>query len=91
MLEQLEEADLSEHPLLAAVRPMLAVAIGRERVLELLELSARHPDPWVRATVPFVRVQIAENDGDLEGMRVALDEALRRSRRSGTGGVSPRR
>ena len=75
-LEQIEEADLSEHPLLAAVRPMLAVVVGRERVLDLLELSARHPDPWVRATVPFVRVQIAENDGDLDGMRVALDEAL---------------
>ena len=80
-------ADLSEHPLLAAARPMLALAIGRERVLELLEQSARHPDPWVRATVPFVRVQMAENEGDLEGMRGALDEALRAFRRSATAGV----
>ena len=77
VLDQLEGADLSEHPLLAAARPMLAVAVGRERILELLEHSARHPDPWVRATVPFVRVQLTENDGDLEGMRAAVDEALR--------------
>lgn len=76
-LEQIEDADLSGHPLLAAARPLLAVAVGRERVLDLLEGSARHPDPWVRATVPFVRVQLTENDGDLEGMRVALDEAIR--------------
>ena len=76
-LAQIEDADLSAHPLLAAVRPMLAVAVGRDRIIDLLEHSARHPDPWVRATVPFVRVQITENDGDMEGMRVALDEALR--------------
>jgi predicted ATPase/DNA-binding SARP family transcriptional activator len=75
-LEQIEHADLSEHPLLAALRPLLAIAIGRERVLQLLELSARHPDPWVRATAPFVRVQLTENDGDLDGMRIALDESL---------------
>jgi predicted ATPase/DNA-binding SARP family transcriptional activator len=75
-LDQIQDADLSGHPLLAAVRPMLAVATGRDRVVELLELSADHPDPWVRATVPFVRVQLTENDGDMEGMRVALDDAL---------------
>jgi predicted ATPase/DNA-binding SARP family transcriptional activator len=76
-LAQIEDADLTSYPLLAAVRPMLAVAIGRERVIELLERSARHPDPWVRATVPFVRVQISENEGDMEGMAAALDEAIR--------------
>jgi tetratricopeptide (TPR) repeat protein len=76
-LEEVKDADLSQHPLLAAVRPMLAVAIGRERVKELLEHSAAHPDPWVRATVPFVRVQILENEGDVDGMREALDESLR--------------
>ena len=75
-LERVGDADLSDHPLLAAARPMLAIAIGRERVLELLERSAVHPDPWVRATVPFVRVQMFENDGDLDRMRVALDEAI---------------
>ncbi len=75
-LDRIGEADLSGHPLLAAVRPLLAIAIDRERVNELLEHSARHPDPWVRATVPFVRVQLAENDGDLERMRVTLDDAL---------------
>ena len=76
-LAQIENADLSSYPLLAALRPMLAVAMGRERVLELLERSASHPDPWVRATVPFVRVQITENEGDMEGMAAALDEAIR--------------
>ena len=76
LLERIEDADLSEQPLLAAVRPLLALAVGRERVLELLELSAAHPDAWVRATVPFVRVQMAENDGDLAKMRTALDEAI---------------
>jgi predicted ATPase len=75
-LEQIEDVDLADHPLLAAVRPMLAMAAGRKRVLELLEHSVRHPDPWVRATAPFVRVQLTENEGDIDGMSVALDEAL---------------
>jgi predicted ATPase/DNA-binding SARP family transcriptional activator len=77
VLERIEDADLSAHPLLAAVRPLLAITVGRERVTELLEGSVAHPDPWVRATVPFVRVQLAENDGDLETMQAALDESLR--------------
>jgi predicted ATPase/DNA-binding SARP family transcriptional activator len=76
MLAQIEDTDLSDHVLLAALRPMLAFATGRERVAELLELSASHPDPWVRATVPFVKVQLTGNDGDIDGMRLALEEAL---------------
>jgi len=75
-LARLEGADLSDRPLLAAIKPVLAFALGRERVAELLEDSDRHPDPWVRATVPFVRVQITENEGDIEGMRIALDASL---------------
>jgi len=77
VLERVQDADLARHPLLAAVRPLLAVVVGRDRVVELLEGSAAHPDPWVRATVPFVRVQLAENEGDLEAMRDALDESMR--------------
>ncbi len=76
VLAQIADEDLSRHPLLAAVRPMLAVAVGRDRMLELLALSESHPDPWVRATAPFVRVQITENEGDVEGLRAALDESV---------------
>ena len=76
VLEQIEDEDLARHPLLAAVRPMLAIAVGRQRMLELLSLSEAHPDPWVRATAPFVRVQITENEGDIEGLRAALDESV---------------
>ena len=76
VLEQIVDEDLARHPLLAAVRPMLAITVGRERMLELLALSEAHPDPWVRATAPFVRVQITENEGDLEGLRAALDESV---------------
>ena len=63
VLEQIADEDLTRHPLLAAVRPMLAVAVSRERMLELLALSESHPDPWVRATAPFVRVQIYRERG----------------------------
>ncbi len=76
LLDRIADADLSRHPLLAAIRPMLAVAVGRERMLELLEQSESHPDPWVRATAPFVRVQIFENEGDVAGLRAALDESV---------------
>ena len=76
VLDQIEDEDLTRHPLLAAVRPMLAIAVGRERMVELLALSEAHPDPWVRATAPFVRVQITENEGDVEGLRAALDESV---------------
>jgi predicted ATPase len=75
-LAQLQDAALPHHPLLAALRPLLAMGVGRGQVLELLEHSARHPDPWVRATVPFVRIQVAENEGEVEAMRTGLDEAL---------------
>jgi predicted ATPase/DNA-binding SARP family transcriptional activator len=76
VLEQIADEDLTHHPLLAAVRPMLAVAVSRERMLELLALSESHPDPWVRATAPFVRVQIYENEGDTDALRDALDESV---------------
>ena len=76
LLDRISDADLSRHPLLAAIRPMLAVAVGRERMLELLEHSESHPDPWVRATAPFVRVQIFENEGDVDGLRSALHESV---------------
>jgi predicted ATPase len=76
VLEQIADEDLTRHPLLAAVRPMLAVAVGRERMLELLALSEAHPDPWVRATAPFVRVQVYENEGDTDALRAALDESV---------------
>ena len=33
-------------------------------------------DPWVRATVPLALAQAAENEGDVEGIRRHLEEAL---------------
>ena len=91
VLEQIADEDLTRHPLLAAVRPMLAVAVSRERMLELLALSESHPDPWVARRRRSSRVQIYENEGDTDALRDALDDRWRPSARSGTAGAWGRR
>ncbi|HEY1540736.1 MAG TPA: BTAD domain-containing putative transcriptional regulator [Solirubrobacteraceae bacterium] len=77
VLDRLDALDVSSRPLLVASRPVLAWLFGRaERAEGLLAESADHPDPWVRATVPLILAEVAENNGEIEKMRPHLDEAL---------------
>lgn len=77
-------ADLAHRPLLAVAAPIVAFVTGHEDCgTELLARLEHHPDPWAHAMAPFVRAQIAENEGRLDAMREQLEEALRRFRDTG--------
>jgi ATP/maltotriose-dependent transcriptional regulator MalT len=77
LLDNLHDQGISERPLGVAVAPVLAMIAGQEeRADRLFGEALAHPDPWVRAMVPFARAQIAENNGDVEGTRANLVAAL---------------
>jgi predicted ATPase/DNA-binding SARP family transcriptional activator len=66
-LSQLTLPPDSDDPLVALIRPLLAVFAGAEGQprRELKELSG-HPDPWVRAAQLALGGHLAMNDGDIE-------------------------
>ena len=67
-----------------AAAPLLALFGGDgERTERLFERARAHPDPWVRACVPFALGQKAENDGEPETTRVQLREAITGFRAAG--------
>jgi predicted ATPase len=77
LLDDLEELDLTPRPIAEAAAPVVVWFLGEPARAERLFARAHgSTDPWVRATVPLALAQAAENDGDVEGMRRHLDEAL---------------
>ncbi|PRY31024.1 BTAD domain-containing putative transcriptional regulator [Umezawaea tangerina] len=65
------------HPVLALFEPMFAivtddVALG----VALVDQRLDHPDPWTRAALWMVRGIVRENDGDMDGMRRDMAEAV---------------
>ena len=84
LLDGLEETGFTQRPLGVAVAPMLAMFTGDSARGEALFDRARaHPDPWVRATVPFALAQKAENDGEVEETRAQLRLARAAFRETG--------
>jgi predicted ATPase/DNA-binding SARP family transcriptional activator len=79
VLDALDTMDLTSRPLLFMVRPALAWLFGGddggERADRWLDQAREHPDPWVRASVPLMLAQLAENDGAIDEMRERLAEA----------------
>ncbi|SDJ38826.1 Predicted ATPase [Frankineae bacterium MT45] len=76
---RLGEIDLSDEPMAAMLRPVMAMFAGDYDELEaLVDEALLNPDPWVRAAVRVFRTNLAENQGDLERMRrdvgIALEE-----------------
>ena len=84
-LDALEATGFTEtHPLGVAAAPLLATFGGDdERTARLFDRARAHPDPWVRASVPFSLAQKAENDGEIEASRPYLREALAGFRAAG--------
>jgi predicted ATPase/DNA-binding SARP family transcriptional activator len=77
MLDALEHLDTTTRPLVAIGLPVVAMFADQpERAERLFEAAARDADPWIRAAVPMVRAQLAENEGDVETMRAQLSAAL---------------
>jgi predicted ATPase len=73
-----------QHPLVAMLEPGLALIIGDDRTaMEAIERQMNHPDPWARAALQLVRGLIAENSGDLPGVRESSALALEGFREAG--------
>jgi predicted ATPase/DNA-binding SARP family transcriptional activator len=77
-LERLEQLDDREQPLLAVLKPALAVFTQQDELAaEYLEAAQRHPDPWVHAATLLFAGAKAENEGDADATRDNLAAALR--------------
>ena len=68
---------LGGHPLLAVVRPARALLSQDVDAFESESLrSLEHPDPWARAVVHLLKVQVYENFGDVPGMHRHVGRGL---------------
>jgi len=68
--EQLDAIPPSRYPIVALLRPLLAMFGGMQDQAETAtEQGLTHEDPWVRAAVRMFRANMAENDGQLTKMR----------------------
>ena len=82
--ERLDRAD-SAHPMLALVRPVVAMFADRgpRRTLELADEGITSSDPWIAAAVRLLRAAVKENQGDMTSMRVDAEIALEQFRAIG--------
>jgi predicted ATPase/DNA-binding SARP family transcriptional activator len=81
-LGPLDEVD--GHPLVAMLKPGLALLTGdAPGAMAAIERHMNHPDPWTRAALQLVRGLIAENAGDLPGVRESSALALAGFREAG--------
>jgi predicted ATPase/DNA-binding SARP family transcriptional activator len=81
---RLDEVDATSIPLLALLKPVVAMFSGDiGRVEQLIEESFASPDPWVRAALRSFRAAVAENSGDVESLRVDAEQAVREFRELG--------
>ncbi len=85
LLAALNAADVAgQHPLVAMLEPGLALIVGDERAaMAAIERQMSHPDPWARAALQLVRGLIAENSGDMAGVRESSFLALEGFREAG--------
>ena len=81
---RLARLDADEVPLLALVRPVIAMfANDLERAERLVEEGLGHPDPWMAAALRSFRAAMAENAGDVDRMRVEAARAVAEFRELG--------
>jgi len=68
-----EMADIDQlngHPMLSMIAPGAAMlAEDTAGALAAIERNMAHRDPWARAVLLFMRSAIAENEGDVDGLR----------------------
>lgn len=81
---RLAQLDVNEVPLLALMRPVMAMfANDFPRARRLTEEGLSHADPWIAAALRSFRAALAENDGDVDTMRVETERAVAEFRRLG--------
>ncbi len=69
--------DPEKVPLLALMRPVIAMfANDFPRAERLTEEGLGHPDPWTAAALRSFRAAMAENDGDVDRMRLETERAV---------------
>jgi predicted ATPase/DNA-binding SARP family transcriptional activator len=73
-----------EHQALVLMRPMLDFFTGRaEQMRQLMDASLQLADDWTAAAIIMFRGNLAENEGDIEGMRRDTEAAYERFERLG--------
>jgi tetratricopeptide (TPR) repeat protein len=81
---RLDEIDTASETLLALLKPVVAMfSDNHDRVDALIEEGFASPDPWTRAALRSFRAAVAENNGDVEGLRVDAERAVREFRELG--------
>jgi predicted ATPase/DNA-binding SARP family transcriptional activator len=81
---RLAELDVDKVPLLALMSPVIAMfAHDLPRAKRLAEEGLGHADPWIAAALRSFRAAMAENDGDIDRMRVETERAVAEFRQLG--------
>jgi predicted ATPase len=77
LTEDIDAIDDADRPLIAVVKPILALFSGDDEIaLQRMEEAQGHRDPWVRAMALLMAGAAAENRGDTETMHARLSAAL---------------
>ena len=67
---KIAEVTSEDPPMLVMFRPIVALFTGAANVdRALFDDALASPDPWVAAAIRSFRASVAENEGDVEGMR----------------------
>jgi tetratricopeptide (TPR) repeat protein len=73
-----------DRPLLALLKPVVAMfGNNPERVDQLITEGLSSPDPWVRAALGSFRAAMAENNGDIDTLRIWSERAVQDFRELG--------
>jgi predicted ATPase/DNA-binding SARP family transcriptional activator len=81
---RLDEVVVPDDSLLILIRPVIAMfADDEEGVGRLIEAGLKSSDPWIAASVRMFRAAMAENTGNVAGMRDDAETALAQFRAIG--------
>ncbi len=81
---RLARIDTDEVPLLALLRPVMALfANDFDRAEQLIVEGLDHADPWIAGALRSFRAALAENNGDVDTMRVEAGRAVAEFRELG--------
>jgi predicted ATPase len=63
--------------MLTLIAPIVAMFVGDSELIgPLTEKAIQHEDPWIAAVVRTFRASLAENEGDVESMRIDAETSL---------------
>ena len=84
LAERVDALDFSRLPLIGLLREMFAFfSDDRERLGRYIDEAIGSGDAWLVAVSWMMRATLAENDGEVDALRVAADGALQRYRALG--------